>query len=158
MGSEESMPASRKIFVLSAAALVCHIVALTFHWTIASNIIEFVLVLLAAAACFEAAGRTTGYARRFWQLMGVAFGLYALGQAMATYYARVLHASLEEWWPGDIPFLFHVAPMALALFMSDDGAESRVYRWQQWLDFLQVGIVSFSAYLFFLYLPLPLPH
>ena len=158
MGSEESMPGSRKIFFLSATALGGHVVALAFHWTFASNVIEFVLVILAAAACFEAARRTAGYARRFWQLMGVAFGLYALGQAMATYYDSVLHASLEEWWPGDIPFLFHVAPMALALFMSDDGAESRVYRWQQWLDFLQVGIVSFSAYLFFLYLPLPLPH
>src|SRR5690348_4434678 len=158
MGSEESMPTSRKIFLVSATALAGHVAALAFHSTIASNIIEFVLVVLAAAACFEAARRTAGYARRFWRLMGAAFVIYGTGQALATYYDSVLHASLEEWWPGDIPFLFHVAPMALALFMSDDGAESREYRWQQWLDFLQVGIVSFSAYLFFLYLPLPLPH
>src|SRR5438445_7472677 len=44
--------------------------------------------------------------------------------------------------------------MAMALFLADDSAESRVYRWQRWLDFLQIGIVSFSAYFFFLYLPL----
>lgn len=158
MGSEESMSASRKIFLLSAAALACHVVALAFHWTIASNVIEFVLVVLAAAACFEAAWRAAGYARRFWRLMGVAFAVYAFGQAMATYYDSVLHASFEQYWPSDILFLFYVAPMTLALFLGDDTTESRVYRWQRWLDFLQIGIVSLSAYFFFLYLPLQLPH
>lgn len=153
MGSEESMPASRKIFVLSGTALVAHIVALAFHWTITSNVIEFVLVVLAAAVCFEAASRSAGYAARFWRLIGAAFVLYALGQALATYYDSVLHASLKAWWPSDVFFIFHVAPMALALFLGDDSDESRVYRWQRWLDFLQIGIVTFSAYLFFLYVP-----
>src|SRR5689334_20862884 len=153
MGSEESMPTSRKIFLLSATALAGHVLALAFHLTIASNVIEFVLVALAAAACFEAARRTAGYAGRFWRLMAVAFVLYALGQAVATYYDSILHASLKTWWPSDVFFIFHVAPMALALFLGDDSEESRVYRWQRWLDFLQIGIVTFSAYLFFLYLP-----
>ena len=147
------MPASRKILVLSATALVCHFVVIGLHLTIASNIIEFVLVVLAAMASFEAAGRAVGYARRFWRLMGVAFSLYALGQAVATYYDSILHASMRTWWPSDVLFIFHVAPMALALFLGDDSAESQVYRWQRRLDFLQIGIVSFSAYLFFLYVP-----
>lgn len=148
------MPASRKILVAAALALACHFVALGFHSALASNIIEFVLLLLAAAACFEAAARAAGYARRFWRLMGIAFSLYAIGQILATYYDSVLHASLLEWWPSDVFFLYHCAPMALALFLADDSAESKVYRWQRWLDFLQIGIVSFSAYIFFLYLPL----
>ena len=148
------MPASRKIFVLAAVALACHFVALAFHSALASNVIEFVLLVLATAACFEAAVRAKGYARRFWRLMGIAFAVYAAGQIVATYYDSVLHASLLQWWPSDVLFLYHVAPMALALFLADDGADSRVYRWQRWLDFLQIGIVSFSAYLFFLYVPL----
>jgi PAS domain S-box-containing protein len=148
------MPASRKILVAAAVALVCHFVALAFHSALASNVVEFVLLLLAVAACFEAAARAEGYARRFWRLMGIAFALYALGQVLVTYYDNVLHASLLDWWPSDIFFLYHYAPMAMALFLADDSAESRVYRWQRWLDFLQIGIVSFSAYLFFLYLPL----
>jgi PAS domain S-box-containing protein len=152
------MPASRKIFLLSATVLACHFVALALHSTIASNVIEFVLVVLAATACFQTADRAAGYARRFWRLIGVAFALYGLGQAMATYYDSVLHASFEQYWPSDILFLFHVAPMALALFLGDDSTESRLYRWQRWLDFLQIGIVSLSAYFFFLYLPLLLPH
>jgi len=147
------MPASRKILVAAAVAFACHFVALGFHSALASNIIEFVLLLLATAACFEAAGRADGYARRFWRLMGIAFSLYAVGQVLATYYDSVLHASLLEWWPSDVFFLYHYAPMAMALFLADDSAESKVYRWQRWLDFLQIGIVSFSAYVFFLYLP-----
>ena len=152
------MPASRKVFVFAAAALACHFVALALHSTIASNIIEFVLMVLVTVASFQAANRAAGYARRFWRLMGVAFALYALGQAMATYYDSVLHASFEVYWPSDILFLFHVAPMAMALFLGDDSAESRIFRWQRRLDFLQIGIVCFSAYFFFLYLPLLLPH
>ena len=148
------MPTSRKILVASAVALACHFVALAFHSALASGIIEFALLLLATAACFEAASRAEGYARRFWRLMGVAFALYAAGQVLAIYYDSVLHASLLEWWPSDIFFLYHYAPMAMALFLAEDSAESRVYRWQHWLDFVQIGIVSFSAYLFFLYLPL----
>jgi PAS domain S-box-containing protein len=148
------MPTSRKIFVFSAVALACHFVALAFHSALASHIIEFVLLLLTVAACFEAAARGEGYARRFWRLMGIAFALYATGQVLATYYDSVLQASLLEWWPSDVFFLFHYAPMAMALFLGDDSAESKVYRWQRWLDFLQIGIVSFSAYIFFLYLPL----
>src|SRR6266850_1650447 len=152
------MPTSRKIFVFSAVALACHFAALALHSTIASNIIEFVLTVLVATACFEAASRAAGYARRFWRLIGAAFAIYAMGQAMATYYDSVLHASFEVWWPSDILFLFHVAPMAIVLFLGDDSADSRVYRWERWLDFLQIGIVALSAYFFFLYLPLLLPH
>jgi len=65
------MPTSRKILVASAVALACHFVALAFHSALASSVIEFALLLLATAACFEAAARTAGYARRFWRLMGV---------------------------------------------------------------------------------------
>src|SRR5260370_1044804 len=63
-------------------------------------------------------------------------------------------ACLLEAWQVRLFFLSHCGPMAMALFLAEDSAESKVYRWQRWLDFLQIGIVSFSAYFFFLYLPL----
>src|SRR5579859_2507423 len=152
------MQASRKVFLLSAALLACHFVALAAHSTLTSGVIEFLLLVLVVIACLQAAGRATGYARRFWRLMAVAFGLYGLGQVFATYYDSVLHASYDEWWPSDILFLFHVGPMALALFLGDDSADSQLYRWQRRLDFLQIGIVTLSAYFFFLYIPIVLPH
>ena len=152
------MPAARKIMLIALGAFCCHVIGLTLHSTIASNLIEFAMVVLAAMACFQAASRSSEYARRFWRLMGLAFVLYALGQAMATYYDSVLHASFDQWWPSDILFLFHVAPMALALFIGDESEMSRLTRRQRWLDFVQLGIVTLSAYFFFLYLPLLLPH
>src|SRR6266446_852781 len=122
------MPTSRKIFVLAAVALGCHFVALAFHSALASGVIEFTLIVLAAAACFQAAGRASGFARRFWRLMGIAFALYSAGQVIATYYDSVLHASLVEWWPSDVLFLYHVAPMAMALFLADDSAGLIFYK------------------------------
>src|SRR5260370_41120217 len=101
------MPASRKILVAAAVALACHFVALAIHSALASNIIEFLLVVLAAAACFQAARRASGYSKRFWRLIGAAFTLYMVGQALATYYDSVLHASLKTWWPSDVLFIFH---------------------------------------------------
>src|SRR5579863_10595594 len=100
------MPASRKILVTAAAVLACHFVALAAHSALASNIIEFVLLVLAAAACFQAANRGSGYARRFWRLMAAAFVIYGLGQVLVTYYDSVLHASLTQWWPSDVFFLY----------------------------------------------------
>jgi putative effector of murein hydrolase LrgA (UPF0299 family) len=90
------MPASRKILVLAAVALACHVLALAIHSTIASNIIEFALMLLVVATCFEAAQRAQDYARRFWRLITVGFVIYAAAQALATYYDSVLHASFDQ--------------------------------------------------------------
>ena len=69
------MATSRKILVVSALALASHFVALAVHSALASSIIEFALIVLAAAACFQTAGRASGFARRFWRLMGIAFAL-----------------------------------------------------------------------------------
>ena len=148
------MPTSRKILLISAAVFAAHFAALALHSTLASSIVEFLLLILAVVACLQASSRGTGIARRFWRLMGIGFGLYAAGQVLATYYDSILHASLVEWWPSDILFLYHVAPMAMALFLTDDSPESRPYLWERRLDFIQIGIVSFSAYVFFLYFPM----
>src|SRR6266478_1814563 len=86
------MPASRKILVAAALALACHFVALGFHSALASSIIEFVLLLLAVAACFEASARAAGYARRFWRLVRSLFGrmavflvLFGIGDSVFVY-------------------------------------------------------------------------
>src|SRR2546430_5848403 len=78
------MATSRKILVVSALALGCHLVSLAVHSAFASSIVEFVLIVLAAAACFQTANRASGFARRFWRLMGIAFALYSAGQVLAT--------------------------------------------------------------------------
>jgi len=56
------MSSSRKVLLVSLLALACHFVALAAHSVIASNFLEFVLTVLTAAACFQAAGRGACYA------------------------------------------------------------------------------------------------
>src|SRR5437773_10535108 len=104
------MATSRKILVVSALALACHFAALAVHSALASSIIEFVLIVLTAAACFQASGRASGFARRFWRLMGIPFALYSAGQVLATYYDRVLHASL-------VPSVSHEAELNPEFFV-----------------------------------------
>lgn len=152
------MPASRKILFVSAVVLAAHGVALALRSVIASDLMEILLSALAAAACFGAAPRSSGYARRFWRLIASGFVLLFAGNAVSTYYDSVLHVSILQWWPSDVLFLYFAAPLAAALFLGDDSPDSRAFLWQRRLDFLQLAIVSFSAYLFFLYLPQRSPH
>jgi len=147
------MPTSRKILVASAVALACHFVALAFHSALGQRIIEFALLLLATAACFEAASRAEGFARRFWRLMGVAFALYAAGQVISDLLRQCASCLAAGVVASDIFFLYHYAPMAMALFLAEDSAESRVYRCSAGLILYKLEL-SRSPRTLFLYLPL----
>src|SRR2546428_13711373 len=101
------MPTSRKIFVVAASALACHFVAIGFHSALASSVIEFVLLLLAVAACFEAAARAEGDARGFWRVMGIGVALYRGGQILSTCLKSFLHRSRLGGWPKYLCLHYH---------------------------------------------------
>jgi PAS domain S-box-containing protein len=144
----------RKVVIIIAVALLaCHVLVLALHRALLSSLVELALAAVAAAAAYQTAQRARGFARRFWRLIGVSFTLYTLGQLFYTYYDTILHASPLIWWPSDALLLLYVAPMAMALFLGDDSAEASAFSSQRKLDFLQVGIVTFSTYLFFFYVP-----
>ncbi len=150
---------SRKLIIVAIALLACHVLVLALHQSLLSNLVELALAAVAAAAAYHTAQGAHGFARRFWRLIAVSFTLYSLGQAFYTYYDSILHASPNLWWPSDALLLFYVAPMVMALFLGDDSAEARAFSSQRQLDFLQVGIVTVSTYLFFFYQPwVPGPH
>jgi PAS domain S-box-containing protein len=144
---------SRKLVIVALALLACHVLVLALHRSLLSNLVELTLAAVAAAAAYRTAQRAHGFARRFWRLIAASFTLYSFGQAFYTYYDSVLHASPNLWWPSDALLLFYVAPMVMALFLGDDSAEARAFSSQRQLDFLQVGIVTLSTYLFFFYGP-----
>ena len=148
-----NLGASRKVVVLAVALLACHVLVLALHRALLSSLVELALAAVTAAAAFQTSQRSQGFARRFWRLIAVSFTLYSLGQAFYTYYDSILHASPLIWWPSDALLLLYVAPMAMALFLGDDSAEASAFSSQRKLDFLQVGIVTFSTYLFFFYVP-----
>jgi PAS domain S-box-containing protein len=143
----------RKVVIIAVALLACHVLVLALHRALLSSLVELALAAVAAAAAYQAAQRARGFARRFWRLVGVSFTVYTLGQLFYTYYDTILHASPLIWWPSDALLLLYVAPMAMALFLGDDSAEASAFSSQRKLDFLQVGIVTFSTYLFFFYVP-----
>ena len=69
---------------------------------LASNALDFMMVLFAAACSFYAARRSHGYARQIWLLVATAFTLETLGQGISTYYqsfvpgAEIGRASCRE--------------------------------------------------------------
>ncbi len=141
------------VVALALAALAGHAIALAAGRALLSNLIELLMAALAAAVCFQAAARASGFARSFWRYLAAALSIYTLGQAFYAYYDSILHASVLTWWPSDLLLFFYVAPVAMALFLGEDSAESRAFRWQRTLDFLQIGIVTLSGYLIFFYFP-----
>jgi len=117
-----------------------------------NNVVELFLALLAARVSFDAARRSQYFEKKFWTLSAGGFVIFSLAQVILIYYDNILHASLNVYWPSDIPFLYFLAPLAMTLFL-DSRSTSRVTV-PQLLDFLQIGIVTFATYLFFFYVPL----
>jgi len=148
-----NLGASRKVVVLAGALLACHVLVLALHRALLNNLVELALAAVTAAAAYQTAQRAHGFARRFWRPIGVSFTIYTLGQVFYTYYDSILQASPLIWWPSDALLLFYVAPMVMTLFLGDDSAEASAFSSQRQLDFLQVGIVTLSVYLFFFYEP-----
>jgi PAS domain S-box-containing protein len=144
---------SRKVAILALGLLACHVAVLVLHRALLSNLVELALAAVTAAAAYQTSQSAVGFARRFWRLIAVSFGIYTLGQVFYTYYDSILHASPLKWWPSDALLLFYIAPMVMTLFLGDDSAEASAFSSQRQLDFLQVGIVTFSTYLFFFYEP-----
>jgi len=94
--------------------------------TLFGNALQIFASFLAAAMCFQAARRTSGFARSFWVL--VSFGMCAWGLADFgwTYHELFLH---HEPPPGSlIRFLFDTHGMffVMAIFLNQDKDESRV--------------------------------
>jgi len=113
-----------------------------------ANTLDFALVLLAAVTCFYFARRSSGYPRQVWILVGLAFALQSLAQALTTYYQSFVPNAAQSPWPSDIFFFVWPAPIFL-LFLPAPGDAPSGTNWPRVLDFLQVAIVAVTAYLYF---------
>jgi PAS domain S-box-containing protein len=120
------------------------------HWSALpplSNLIQLGCGALAAAAAWHASQRSTGFVKTFWRLQAAGFAIWMIAQTLATIYDSILHKSINEPWPSDILFFLWMTPAFLSLFLNTrQDRESR--DWQQWLDFIQVGILVAAVYLF----------
>jgi PAS domain S-box-containing protein len=119
---------------------------------LASNCLDFAMVLLAATCSFYAAHRSSGYARQLWLLLGIALTLETLGQAISTYYQSFVPGSAQNPWPSDILFFVWAAPVFM-IFLPISEEDSSGIDSLRLLDFLQLAIFAVTLYLYFFYSP-----
>ena len=147
----------RSLAVVALSVLALHALAVVFLGTsplgsLFGNGLQIFASFLAAAMCFQAGRRTSGFSRSFWVL--VSFGMCAWGLADFgwTYYELFLH---REPPPGSlIRFLFDTHGMffVMAIFLNQDKDDSQVDL-PELLDFVQIGILFFLVYFGAYYLP-----
>jgi PAS domain S-box-containing protein len=114
--------------------------------------LDLAVALLAAACSFYVARRSSGYARQLWLLLATAIALEALAQAISAYYQSFVSGSAQIPWPSDVLFFVWPAPVFM-MFLPRSDEESSGFDWLRILDFIQIGIVAVTAYLYFFYSP-----
>ena len=147
----------RTLAVVALSVVVLHVLAILFLGTsplgsLFGNGLQIFASFLAAAMCFQAARRASGFARSFWVLVGFGMCAWGLADFGWTYYELFLH---QEPPPGSlIRFLFDTHGMffVMAIFLNQDKEDSRVDL-PELLDFVQVGILFFLVYFGAYYLP-----
>jgi diguanylate cyclase (GGDEF)-like protein len=131
------------LLVWALALYSTHDVGATF-----SDLGETAVALLAAANCFLAARSSSGRLRVAWGALAGATLLWAVGQAVWTWYELFQHTPTPFPGLADVGFLgFPLgAVFALAIFPSD---VSRAGRWRMTLDGLMtacaIGLVSWAT-------------
>jgi len=117
-----------------------------------SQALQAVSALLTGLACVQAGSRGSAFARSFWRLSALAFFIWCLAQTIGTYhlYAATLHPQLGP--RGIILYFFSFTPLFASLFLTPSAREQET-RWESYLDFLQILIVSAAFYLLFLHVP-----
>lgn len=112
-----------------------------------SNCTQGACALLAAISAFQAARRSTHFAKHFWLLVSSGFFIWTIAQAFATYYDSIAHYALQQPWPTDPIFFVSMAPALMTLFIDTDrGVELK--DWPRLLDLGQVVILTLAAYMF----------
>jgi len=118
-----------------------------------SNVLSICLAILATTSALIAARVTDAYARWFWLLTAIGFGLLSTAQLLGAYYDCILHAPVHAVWPSDILYFLFPIPMAMALVLRGRSRRPHEIHWAQCFDFLQVGILTAAVYLYYFYLP-----
>lgn len=119
--------------------------------SLASNVVQVLCCLTAAAFSFSAARRSRDLARTFWGLFGLAFLAYGTSNIVWTYYENWLHTTVPSSPISQFLYLCYDAPIVMALFLRE-GEDPSGLDWQRSLDFVQMLLVAFLLYYDFLFL------
>jgi len=117
-----------------------------------SQTLQSLIAFLAGMGCLQASLRSAEFARSFWRLSAGAFFLWSVAQAIGTYDLYFATGPSQSVAPSVILYFFSLTPMFAALFLSP-ATGNHEGRWESYLDFLQILIVTGTIYLLFLYAP-----
>jgi PAS domain S-box-containing protein len=113
------------------------------------------LALLIAVAAWQASRRSSPYARVFWLCVGFAALIWTInfGAGALGFMSGSLKSALSARWPSLVisSFPFAIA-LTLPLLLSEDLETPRI-GWLQALDVAQFGLIVFSVFLVFFYIP-----
>jgi len=117
-----------------------------------SQALQAVSAILTGMACLQASSRSTAFARSFWRLASLAFFIWTVAQTIGTYHLYL--ATLQpQVGPRDIIlYFFSFTPLFAILFLTPSSREQDA-RWESYLDFLQILLISATFYLLFLHVP-----
>ena len=118
---------------------------------LASDLLQSAVAVLAGICAVRVTRNSRGYLRRLWLLFTISLSLVCAAQILKTYYKHIVHLPFATPWPSDILFILWVIP-ALMMFLPPSDDEPGGIDWPEILDFVQVGIVALTAYLYFFYL------
>jgi len=120
---------------------------------LASNILQAAAGATAALLSLRASRRSTGFPRRFWTLVAVAFFIWTAGQATYIYHENWIGERVPQ--PSWTHFLFRLygAPLVMALLIAHEEEDSRGHDWQRILDAAQVGILFLLFYFDLYFVP-----
>lgn len=149
----------RRILVLAAGIVALHLLQQVIFGTSAAgallaNLLQILSASLAATCCFAAIGRSSGFTRSFWLLIGLSFVVWAIADFGWMYYESYLHS------PPPRNSIFHFMAdgrslvLAVALLL-DQTEESPWYFFDlvSVLDTVQLVIVFSLIYLGWYHVP-----
>ena len=120
---------------------------------LASNLLQAAAGATAALLSLRASRRSTGFTRRFWTLVAVAFFIWTAGQVTYIYHENWIGERVPQ--PSWTHFLFRLygAPLVMALLIAHEEEDSRGHDWQRILDAAQVGILFLLFYFDLYFVP-----
>ena len=118
-----------------------------------SKLLDLAMVAWAAVCSFHAARRCTGYSRQLWLLLGIALTLHGSAEAIRVYHQYFATQPAQMLWLSNVLFFIWFAPLVFTLLPAPkekkDGIDG-----QRALDFVQIAIVTLTAYVYFFYVPM----
>src|SRR5205085_9002362 len=118
--------------------------------SLVSNLLQLGLGILVVIVSLKVARRSGTLARHVWRLTALAYAVWGLGQALATY-GSAYPSGFTEWLV-NLLFSFWFVPIGMALFLGPDSQPGE-FDWLVGIDCVQAILFWVAAYVYFFVIP-----